>query len=96
MTTEETEETKRCTRCRTAKPLTQFWRARGHADGRHSWCSTCHSAYKRDHLANDQQAKDRSRAIARAHQKALHQLKNLHQIQFKRLLAKAKQDEGLS
>lgn len=86
-------ESKRCTRCRKIKPLDQFWRDKGHRDGRSSWCAACAKATK-DAYATET-SKERSRKIARAYQKALRRLKKRYPDDFRTLFTAAKKDEGL-
>jgi hypothetical protein len=86
---------KRCTKCRRIKPVSDFWKDKGHTDGRSSWCSACAKKAKRTYAASSETAKDRSRAIARAYQRALARLKKRYHREFADLFATAKKDEGL-
>jgi len=42
------EETKRCSRCHEAKPISAFYRNKGWPDGLHSYCKVCVLAYQKD------------------------------------------------
>lgn len=41
---------KKCTKCKTDKPLTEFHRASSYVDGRHKWCKSCRLGYYQDNL----------------------------------------------
>ncbi len=40
--------TKRCTKCRKAKPASEFGRSKRSLDGLRSWCKTCHAMESRE------------------------------------------------
>jgi len=40
----DTIQTKRCTKCKQIKPLSEFYKSRRNPDGLHSWCKSCVNA----------------------------------------------------
>jgi hypothetical protein len=42
-------ESKVCSRCLNAKPITEFRQAKATADGMHPWCRPCDTEYAREH-----------------------------------------------
>lgn len=42
---------KRCTKCDTVKPLSEFHRNKTAVDGRHAWCKPCSRQYQRERQA---------------------------------------------
>jgi hypothetical protein len=43
------KQVKVCTKCKTEKPLTDFYKAKQNRDGRKSWCKTCEIEYSRQY-----------------------------------------------
>lgn len=41
-------DNKYCSKCKTTKPVDDFQVLRSAKDGRHSWCSLCYNAYRRE------------------------------------------------
>lgn len=42
-----TDMEKKCTRCRTVKPLSDYYKTYGYADGHYTWCKKCQSDVSR-------------------------------------------------
>ena len=53
---------KACTKCKTEKPLDEFYVDRRRKDGRQPWCKACHNAWRAaNRAANPERLKENSR-----------------------------------
>jgi hypothetical protein len=58
-----TSKTKACSRCRQKKPLSEFYKQQGGAQGRRGRCKDCYRAAQREAWARDPRVQARRREI---------------------------------